>query len=89
MLAGTAPIPASSGRTVRYRLNRAGDRQLNRALHTVTLCRLQRDARTRAYADRRRAEGKTDREIKRCLKRYIARELNRRLETPPSALDAA
>ncbi len=89
MLAGAAPIPASSGKTVRYRLNRAGDRQLNRALPTVTLCRLQRDARTRAYADRRRAEGNTDREIKRCLKRYIARELYRRLQSPPSALDAA
>jgi transposase len=68
MLAGAAPIPASSGKTVRYRLNRSGDRQLNRALHTVTLSRLQRDERTRAYAERRRAEGKTDREIKRCLK---------------------
>ena len=79
MLAGTAPIPASSGKTVRYRLNRAGDRQLNRALHTVALVRLQRDARTRAYADRRRAQGKTDREIKRILKRYIARELYRQL----------
>jgi transposase len=89
MLAGTAPIPASSGKTVRYRLNRSGDRQLNRALHTVVLSRLQRDERTRAYAERRRAEGKTDREIKRCLKRYTARELYRRLETPPSALDAA
>jgi transposase len=85
MLAGAAPIPASSGRTVRYRLNRSGDRQLNRALHTVVLTRLQRDARTRAYADRRRAEGRTDREIKRCLKRYIARELYRRLESPPAA----
>src|SRR3954447_2546620 len=84
MLAGTAPIPASSGKTVRHRLNRAGDRQLNRALHTVALCRLQRDPRTRAYAERRRKEGKTDREIKRCLKRYIARELYRRLESPPS-----
>ena len=89
MLAGTAPIPASSGKTVRYRLNRSGDRQLNRALHTVTLTRLQRDPRTRAYAERRRAEGKTDREIKRCLKRYIARALYRRLETPSSVLDAA
>jgi transposase len=85
MLAGAAPIPASSGKTVRYRLNRSGDRQLNRALHTVVLSRLQRDERTRAYADRRRAEGKTDREIKRCLKRYIARELYRRLESPPAA----
>ena len=51
----------------------------------MTLTRLQRDERTRAYADRRRAQGKTDHEIKRCLKRYIARELYRRLETPPSA----
>ncbi|MGY5886081.1 IS110 family RNA-guided transposase [Modestobacter lacusdianchii] len=85
MLAGTAPIPASSGKTTRYRLNRSGDRQLNRALHTVVLTRLQRDERTRTYADRRRAEGKTDREIKRCLKRYIARELYRRLESPPIA----
>ena len=85
MLAGAAPIPASSGKTVRHRLNRSGDRQLNRALHTVALCRLQRDPRTRAYADRRRAQGKTDREIKRCLKRYIARELYRRLESPPAA----
>ncbi|SSC22114.1 Transposase, IS116/IS110/IS902 [Klenkia terrae] len=85
MLAGTAPIPASSGKTVRYRLNRSGDRQLNRALHTVALSRLQRDERTRAYADRRRAQGKTDREIKRCLKRYIARELFRRLESAPAA----
>lgn len=82
MLAGAAPIPASSGKTVRYRLNRCGDRQLNRALHTVALTRLQRDDRTRAYADRRRSQGKTDREIKRCLKRYISRELYRRLENP-------
>jgi transposase len=85
MLAGVSPIPASSGKTVRYRLNRSGDRQLNRALHTVVLSRLQRDERTRAYAVRRRTEGKTDREIKRCLKRYIARELYRRLESQPIA----
>lgn len=85
MLAGAAPIPASSGKTVRYRLNRSGDRQLNRALHTIALTRLQRDERTRAYADRRRAQGKTDREIKRCLKRYIARDLYRHLESPPDA----
>lgn len=54
MLAGTAPVPASSGKTVRYRLNRPGDRH-STAWHTVALCRLQRDPRTRAYADRRRA----------------------------------
>ncbi len=63
MLAGTAPIPASSGKTVRYRLNRSGDRQLNRAIYTVVITRLRLDPATRAYAERRRAEGKTDREI--------------------------
>lgn len=83
-LAGVAPIPASSGLTTRYRLNRYGDRQLNRALHVIALSRLRYDPTTRAYADRRRSEGKTDREIKRCLKRYIARQLYRRLENPPS-----
>jgi hypothetical protein len=80
-LAGVAPIPASSGLTTRYRLNRCGDRQLNRALHVVALTRLRHDPATQAYAKRRRAEGKTDREIKRCLKRYIARQLYRQLET--------
>lgn len=84
MLAGAAPIPASSGKTVRYRLNRSGNRQLNRALHTIVLTRLTKDEPTQAYADRRRAQGKTDREIKRCLKRYVARELYRILETTPS-----
>ena len=69
MLAGAAPIPASSGKTVRYRLNRCGNRQLNRALHTIALSRLRYDPDTRAYADVRRTQGKTDREIKRCLKR--------------------
>jgi len=83
MLAGTAPIPASSGQTVRYRLNRSGDRQLNRALHTVALVRLHYDPATHAYAARRRAEGKTSQEIRRCLKRYIARQLYHLLETPP------
>jgi transposase len=85
MLAGAAPIPASSGKTVRYRLNRCGNRQLNRALHTVALSRLRYDPGTRAYADGRRAEGKTDREIKRCLKRYIARQLYRQLEATAPA----
>jgi len=84
MLAGVAPIPASSGMTVRHRLNRSGDRQLNRAIHTIALTRLRVGDTTRAYADRRRTEGKTDREIKRCLKRYIARELYRHLEAPPA-----
>ena len=80
MLGGSAPIPASSGQTIRHRLNRAGDRQLNCALHTIVLCRLQHDPATRAYAARRTAEGKTPREIQRCLKRYLARRLYRILE---------
>ena len=80
MLAGAAPIPASSGKTVRHRLNRSGNRQLNRALHNIALARARFDPATRAYIDRRRAEHKTDREIRRCLKRYIARQLFRQLE---------
>jgi transposase len=78
-LAGANPIPASSGRTTRHRLNRGGDRALNRALHTIAITRWRDCPRTRAYIARRRAEGKTDREIRRCLKRYIARELHRHL----------
>ena len=84
MLAGAAPIPASSGKTVRYRLNRSGDRQLNRALHTIALSRMRYHQPTRDYTDRRRAQGKTDREIRRCLKRYIARQLYRQLESGPA-----
>jgi transposase len=79
-LAGASPIPASSGMTVRHRLNRGGDRQLNRALHVVVINRIRTDEATRAYVERRRAEGKTEREIKRCLKRYVARQLFRQLE---------
>jgi transposase len=86
-LAGVAPVPASSGLTVRHRLNRRGDRQLNRALHTVVLSRVQHDEETRVYVERRRAEGKTDREIKRCLKRYVARRLYRQLESLNQGLD--
>jgi transposase len=82
-LAGVAPIPASSGQITRYRLNRGGDRQLNRALHTITICRLRYDSTTQAYAARRAAEGKTPREIKRCLKRYLARTLYRQLHNNP------
>jgi len=81
-LAGACPVPASSGQTVRHRLNRCGDRQLNRALHTIMLTRLLHDPATRAYIERRRQEGRSDREIKRCLKRYIARQIYRQLETP-------
>ena len=85
MLAGVAPIEASSGQTVRHRLNRSGDRQLNRALHTIVLSRLQHDAETRAYAARRTEEGKSPREIRRCLKRHVARRLFRQLEGSASA----
>ena len=82
MLSGVAPIPASSGLTTRHRLNRRGDRQLNSAFHIVTIQRQRHDARTQAYFEKRRAEGKTDREIRRCLKRYIAREFYKILENP-------
>jgi transposase len=79
-LAGAAPIPASSGLTNRHRLNRGGDRQLNRALHTIVLTRSRSDPATRAYITRRLAEGKTLRDTKRCLKRIIARQLFRLLQ---------
>jgi transposase len=83
MLGGAAPIPASSGQRIRVRLNRSGDRQLNQALHLVVLTRLRYDTATRASAQRRRAEGKTNREIRRCLVRYVARQLYRQLEAHP------
>ena len=76
-LAGVAPLPASSGHTIRHRLSRGGDRQLNRALHTVILHRRQHDPTTRDYIARRIAEGKTSREATRILKRYLARHLYR------------
>ncbi len=74
-LCGVAPIPASSGKTVRHRLNRGGDRQANRARHLLAVRRLRWDPATVAYAARRRAEGLSKPEILRCLKRYIARQL--------------
>ena len=79
MLSGTAPVPVSSGRTDRHRLNRLGDRQLNRALHTIAVSRMRSHPQTQDYVQRRRAEGKTDREIRRCIKRYLARHLFRTL----------
>jgi transposase len=84
---GAAPIPASSGLTTRHRLSRSGDRQLNRALHTITLTRARIDPATRAYLARRTAEGKTTREARRCLKRIIARQLFRHLQHQPEPLD--
>jgi len=74
-----APIPASSGRTTRHRLDYGGDRQANRALHMIAVCRLRYCQRTQAYAARRKTEGLNRREILRCLKRYIARETYRAL----------
>jgi transposase len=74
-LCGVSPLPASSGKTQRHRLNRGGDRQANRALHVVALSRMHHDPRTRGYVQRRTKEGLSKREIQRCLKRYIAREL--------------
>jgi transposase len=79
-LAGSAPIPASSGKTIRHRLDRGGDRRLNRALHTIILTRRRTDPQTQAYISRRLNEGKTEHEAVRCLKRYLARSLYRQLE---------
>jgi transposase len=82
-LAGVAPIPASSGQTIRYRLDRSGDRKLNRTLHLILLTRKRSHAPTIDYIERRLQEGKTRREATRCLKRYLARSLYRLLENPP------
>jgi transposase len=84
-LVGVAPIPASSGKTTRHRLSRGGDRQANKAIHHVALVRMMSDARTKTYVDRRRAEGKNIKEIMRCLKRYIAREIYGQLLHPQPA----
>ncbi|MBN9743333.1 IS110 family transposase [Amycolatopsis sp. A1MSW2902] len=78
--AGAAPIPASSGMTHRHRLNRGGDRQLNRALHTITMIRMRVDPATKAYIAKRAAEGKTSRDAQRCIKRALARTIFKLLE---------
>jgi len=88
-LAGASPLEASSGRTVRHRLNRGGDRALNHALHTIAMTRMRTCERTRAYVARRTAEGLSSREIRRCLKRYIARELYRTLNATMPTPEAA
>lgn len=80
-LCGVAPIPASSGKSVRHRLNRHGNRDANRALYVIAVCRMSREERTRSYVAKRTAEGKTKKEIIRCLKRYIAREIYRILSS--------
>jgi len=84
-LCGAAPIPASSGRIRRHRLNRGGDRAANNALYIVVLGRMRHDARTRAYVERRTREGLSKPEIIRCLKRYIAREIYNALQQGTTA----
>jgi transposase len=83
-LAGTAPLPAPSGLVSRHRLDPGGDRQLNRAPHTIIVSRRKHDPATIAYIKRRRTEGKSVREAIRCLKRYPARHLFRLLEAGPT-----
>jgi transposase len=87
-LGGAAPIPASSGKTVRHRLDRGGDRQLNRALHAIVLTLRRHDSETQAYIARRVGEGKSEREAVRLLKRYLARSLFRLLEREAAAQGA-
>ncbi|QOR47020.1 IS110 family transposase [Trueperella pecoris] len=85
-LAGVNPIPASSGNTVRHRLNRGGDRKLNSALHMVAIVKMTHDEETKKYVAKRQKEGKTNREIRRCLKRYIARRVYRTLNSQHTLL---
>jgi transposase len=84
-LTGVAPIPASSGKTSRHRLSRGGDRQANCALHHIVLVRMNIDRRTKDYVAKRTEEGKSKREIIRCLKRYVAREVYRQIINPTPA----
>lgn len=84
-MCGVCPIPASSGKTNRMRLNRGGNRQANAAIYRVAVVRMRDDDRTKTYAARRTAEGKTKREIVRCIKRYIIREIYRYLCTPSAS----
>ena len=88
-LAGTSPIEASSGQTTRHRLNRSGDRALNKAIHIIAHTRMRNDPKTQNYLARRRTEGKSDREIRRSIKRYITRQLYRTLTTAMNPNTAA
>jgi transposase len=85
-LCGACPIPASSGKTNRHRLNRGGDRRANNALFTIVLVRMRHHPATRAYVARRTTEGKSREEIMRCLKRFVAREVFQALTNPPDDL---
>lgn len=86
-LCGASPIPASSGKTTRHRLNRGGDRQANAALHHIALTRISFDPRTQAYVKRQRQAGKNTKEILRCLKRAIAREVYKLITNPSTVAD--
>ena len=88
-LCGASPVHASSGQTIRHRLNRGGNRQANSALWRIATTRMRHDAATKAYAARRQAEGKNRKEIIRCLKRHIAREIYRLLTNPPPTPNCA
>ena len=88
-LCGVNPIPASSGKTNRHRLNRGGDRQANAALYRIVVVRLRYEQRTQAYMRRRTAEGMTKTEVIRCLKRYVAREVYTAIQRPNRILDHA
>jgi transposase len=87
-LAGVNPIPASSGNTTRHRLNRGGDRRLNRALHMVAVTRMRMDPDTLTYVEKRRTEGRTTKEIRRSLKRYLARQIYRHLNAADAHIPA-
>lgn len=84
-IAGVNPIPASSGNTSKHRLNRGGDRRLNRALHAITLTRMAHHQPTKDYVARRRTDGLSTKAIRRCLKRYLARQIYRTLTNPTPA----
>ena len=86
-LCGAAPIPASSGRTDRHRLHRGGDRQANRALYMIVLSRMRHDPRTRAYLERRTKQGLNSKDIIRCRKRYVVREVYTALLADYTALN--
>jgi len=86
-LAGVSPLPASSGDVVRHRLNRNGDRKLNRAMHTIVITRMAHNPETCAYVAKRTADGKSRGEIRRCLKRFVARRMYALLEAGPEGLN--
>ena len=88
-LCGVSPIPASSGKTNRHRLNRGGDRQANASLHRIVVVRLRHDPRTKAYMCRRTGEGMSKTEVIRCLKRYVAREVFSALQNSAAIISSA